>query len=113
MHNFHQQFNAFPSAGWGYCWGPHPDRGFGVSQPGFCFYALLPFLEQDALYRLGEGVGANNDTAPALLQANDQRLKTPLSVMYCPSRRRPSTIRPTQMTMLARSCSRSSTSGPR
>ncbi len=88
MHNFHQAHGKFPTGGWGFKWAPHPDRGFSQDQPGGWFYCLLPYIEQEALYRLGEGVGRNNDTDSRLLQGNAQRLQTPVAVMYCPSRRR-------------------------
>ncbi|HPP52577.1 MAG TPA: DUF1559 domain-containing protein [Thermoguttaceae bacterium] len=88
MHNFHQAHGKFPTGGWGYMWAPHPDRGFGKDQPGGWFYCLLPYIEQEALYRLGEGVGRTNETDSRLLEGNRQRLQTPVAVMYCPSRRR-------------------------
>jgi prepilin-type N-terminal cleavage/methylation domain-containing protein len=88
MHNFHQAHGKFPTGGWGYMWAPHPDRGFGKDQPGGWFYCLLPYVEQEAVYRLGEGVGRTNDTDSRLLEANRQRLQTPLAIMHCPSRRR-------------------------
>ena len=87
IHNFHQAVGAFPSAGWGYRWAPHPDRGVDKNQPGGWSYSLLPYYEQEALFTLGSGVGAKNDTAPQLLQSNKQRLETPLSIVYCPTRR--------------------------
>ena len=87
MHNFHQAFNSFPSAGWGYRWAPHPDRGIDKKQPGGWMYSLLPYLEQDALFRLGSGVGADNESNSTLLDANQQRMQTPISILYCPTRR--------------------------
>jgi prepilin-type N-terminal cleavage/methylation domain-containing protein len=78
----HETLKRFPSAGWGYAWAPHPDRGSGDSQPGGWGYAILPYLEQDNLYRLGAGT-----TGPALEAANVQRLMTPLPLWNCPSRR--------------------------
>ncbi len=88
MHGFHEAQGCFPSAGWGYTWAPHPDRGPGIEQPGGWLYSLLPYYEHQALYDLGAGVGANN--APtSLLAANKQRLQTPLGILYCPSRRQP------------------------
>jgi len=86
-HNFHASHGHLPSGGWGYKWAPHPDRGYGKDQTGGWFYSLLPFLEQEALASLGQGVGAKNDTSAILLEANKQRLQTPLSVHYCPTRR--------------------------
>jgi prepilin-type N-terminal cleavage/methylation domain-containing protein/prepilin-type processing-associated H-X9-DG protein len=79
--------NHFPSIGYGCGWAPHPDRGVGIQQPGACFYSLLPYMEQQRLFELGKGVGPLNSTDPKLLQANKQRLSTPLSVLHCPSRR--------------------------
>ena len=89
MHNFHQAHNRFPSTGWGYRWAPHPDRGVGVDQPGSWIYSILPYLEQEALFNLGQGVGRTNESSSVLLDANVQRLKTPLAVLHCPTRRRP------------------------
>jgi hypothetical protein len=89
MHAFHNAQNCLPSAGWGwYNWAPHPDRGLGIEQPGCWTYSLLPFLEQQGLFELGAGAGANNVTAQ-LKAANKIRLGTPLNVCYCPTRRPP------------------------
>ncbi len=87
MHDFHMANEHFPSAGWGYRWAPHPDRGVGKDQPGSWLYSILPYLEQEALYNLGSGVGFHNDDDPRLLAGNKQRLSTPLAVLYCPTRR--------------------------
>ena len=90
MQSFHEAHGCLPSGGWGYYnWAPHPDRGVGLDQPGGFMYSLLPYLEQQGLYDLGSGVGAMNSTDPRLLAGNKQRLSTPLSVLYCPTRRPP------------------------
>ena len=90
MHSFHEAQGALPSAGWGYMWAPHPDRGVNIDQPGGWMYSLLPHLEQQALFDLGAGVGANTDNK-ALEDANKQRVTTPLASVICPTRRRPLT----------------------
>ena len=84
---FSDTVGHYPSAGWGYTWAPHPDRGSGVNQPGGWFYNLLPFVEQDALHSLGAGAGTSNDSSPELAADNRRRLETPLSLLHCPSRR--------------------------
>lgn len=81
----------FPSAGWGYSWGPHPDRGAGDKQTGGWAYSLLPFIEENTLYSLGSGVGASNDSDPRLRQANKRRWESPLSLLHCPTRREATT----------------------
>jgi prepilin-type N-terminal cleavage/methylation domain-containing protein len=85
--NFHDTQGHYPSAGWGFQWAPHPDRGMGTKQPGAWAFCLLPVLEETSLYSLGSGAGESNDTDPRLLQANKTRLENPLPVFYCPSRR--------------------------
>jgi prepilin-type N-terminal cleavage/methylation domain-containing protein/prepilin-type processing-associated H-X9-DG protein len=87
MHGFHTALGAFPSGGFGYTWAPHPDRGQGIDQPGSWMYSILPFLEQDALYRLGEGVGATVGNNQILLDGNKRRLETPVAGFHCPTRR--------------------------
>ena len=82
--NHHETVGRFPSTGWGFAWAPHPDRGTGDKQPGGWSYALLPYLEQEALYRLGAGT-----SGAELEAANVRRLQTPLAVWHCPSRRTP------------------------
>jgi hypothetical protein len=80
--NHHDANGRFPSTGWGFAWAPHPDRGTGDKQPGGWSYAILPYLEQEPLYRLGSGMSGAD-----LEAANVQRLQTPLDVWHCPSRR--------------------------
>jgi prepilin-type N-terminal cleavage/methylation domain-containing protein len=87
MLTFQESQKSFPSGGWGYTWAPHPDRGYGVEQPGSWIYSILPQLEQENLAQLGKGTGPNDDTSATLLDGNRLRLETPLSVLYCPTRR--------------------------
>jgi prepilin-type N-terminal cleavage/methylation domain-containing protein len=86
MHDFHDAKCCLPSGGWGYTWAPHPDRGVNLDQPGSWIYSILPYCEQQALYELGSGVGANTNNG-VLQDANVKRLSTPLAVLYCPTRR--------------------------
>ena len=39
----------FPTCGWGYGWTGDADRGYGVNQPGGWPYAILSYMDQDAL----------------------------------------------------------------
>jgi prepilin-type N-terminal cleavage/methylation domain-containing protein len=86
VHSFVDSRKVLPSGGYGIPWAPHPDRGLGVNQPGGFFYSLLPFMEQKSLFQMGAGIGFDVDN-DALHRANIQRISTPLSVFYCPSRR--------------------------
>jgi prepilin-type N-terminal cleavage/methylation domain-containing protein len=90
MHSFHNAQGCLPSAGWGWTWGPHPNRGLGIEQTGGWAYSLLPYLELQSLFEMGAGFGSNTDSDLSnadFLKANAQRLATPLQVMYCPTRR--------------------------
>jgi len=73
---------CFISGGWNYRQPGVPENGLGMSQPGGWTYSMLPFMEQNALFQLGMG---DSDNTSAL----QTRLATPLSYMYCPSRRAP------------------------
>ncbi len=90
--NSETTFKSFPSAGWGYKWGPHPARGSGIAQPGGWMYAVLPFIEQQAVYDLGNTVQRNDESSQQLLDSNVQRMEFPVPVYYCPSRRSPETL---------------------
>jgi prepilin-type N-terminal cleavage/methylation domain-containing protein len=76
-------YKHLPTGGWSYRWSGDPDRGFGKDQPCGWLYNVLPFIEQGALHDLGAGMGDVGKRA-----TNRVRLSTPLSVHYCPSRRR-------------------------
>jgi prepilin-type N-terminal cleavage/methylation domain-containing protein/prepilin-type processing-associated H-X9-DG protein len=73
---------AFPSGGWGNEWLGIPDRGLGPGQPGGWPYQTLPYIEEEALFDLGAGLQGQ-----AQKDAYLQRLKTPLAIHYCPTRR--------------------------
>jgi prepilin-type N-terminal cleavage/methylation domain-containing protein len=83
MHLHHDRQQRFPSGGWGWDWVGDPDRGSGREQPGGWVYALLPFMEQQALHDLGKGL-----TGKAKNDASAQRIQTPLAMQQCPTRRR-------------------------
>lgn len=79
----------YPSGGWGGAWVGDPDRGFGTKQPGGWAYNLLPFIEEGQLHDLGLGVA----DAEAKADAIAERLKTPVPIFVCPTRR-PATVWP-------------------
>jgi prepilin-type N-terminal cleavage/methylation domain-containing protein/prepilin-type processing-associated H-X9-DG protein len=76
MHNCHDANGYFASGGWGWAWVGIPGRGSGPSQPGGWIYSILPYVEQQSLYNLG-------NTKAELIQ----RTGTALSLFNCPSRR--------------------------
>ncbi len=78
MHLSVEQLGHFPTGGSANMSLGNPDLGAGKEQTGSWIYSILPYMEQDALYRLG---GAK-DTA-----GKRMRLKTPLAWAICPSRR--------------------------
>ncbi|HEY1380338.1 MAG TPA: DUF1559 domain-containing protein [Gemmataceae bacterium] len=85
MHNYHQAVGSFPSGGWGYHWIGDPDRG-KKEQPGGWIYSLLPYVEQENLYRLPSD--GQPDTITAAQKANTTVMyATPLAVLHCPTRR--------------------------
>ncbi len=81
-HNFHNDFNIFPSAGWDW----QSPRVIISGQPAVApyqnwgwAYQILPYLEQEQLFRLPAGQEATI-------------LSTPINAYFCPSRRRPTAI---------------------
>ena len=82
----HEQVNKFlPTEGWGWEWAGEPDRGFDKKQPGGWHYNILPYMEQQALHDLGANLTYNTAAAYA---AKSQRVSTPMTAFYCPTRRR-------------------------
>jgi type II secretory pathway pseudopilin PulG len=73
----------FPAGGWGWSWPGDPDRGFTKKQPGGWIYNILPYIDQVALHNLGKGLADTQKQATILAM-----VRTPLSLMYCPSRRK-------------------------
>jgi prepilin-type N-terminal cleavage/methylation domain-containing protein/prepilin-type processing-associated H-X9-DG protein len=84
----HEQVHGFfPSGGWGYQWAGDPDRGTGREQPGCWVYAVLPYIEQQAVYSLGSD--GNPDQWTASQQAGAALcMQAPLALYQCPTRRR-------------------------
>lgn len=82
----HDSQRHFPTGGWGYRWIGDSDRGFGTGQPGGWIYNSLPFLEQEALRKVGQG-----RQTPEKRLAATELLTIPIQLFYCPSRRAAST----------------------
>jgi len=73
----------YPSSGWGYLWVGDPDRGFGHKQPGGWVYNLLPFLGNENVHQIGDGLPFDQKkTALSELKA------TVIPMFHCPSRRK-------------------------
>ncbi len=75
-------YKRLPTGGWMYLWTGDADRGTDWHQPGGWIYNVLPYIEQRALHDLGARLP---DWQKDI--ANYQRLRVPLSVLYCPTRR--------------------------
>lgn len=73
----------YPTGGWGGAWIGDPDRGFGTKQPGGWAFNLLPYVEEGQLHDLGLGL----PDAEAKADAIAERLKTPVPLFVCPTRR--------------------------
>jgi len=80
----HEAHGRFPTGGWGWNWTGDPDLGYTKRQPGGWVYNILPYLEQSALHDIAIGL----EEEPKR-RGNAERISTPLSVLYCPSRREP------------------------
>jgi prepilin-type N-terminal cleavage/methylation domain-containing protein len=74
----------FPTGGWGFAWMGDAERGTDWRQPGGWIYNVLPYIEQEALHDMGAGV-----RVPQKYTQHDRRAATPLSILYCPTRRKP------------------------
>lgn len=76
-------YGCFPSGGWGWRWIGDPERGVGKTQPGGWGFCVLPYIEQEALYKMGNGILSTTARQDAL----QARLSSPVSIFICPSRR--------------------------
>ena len=83
--NHESSYKSFPSGGWGAYWEGEPDLGFGKKQPAAWRYSVLPFLEQNALWAMGQDGNQQQDAN--IKAANKVRAQTPLTFFNCPSRR--------------------------
>jgi prepilin-type N-terminal cleavage/methylation domain-containing protein/prepilin-type processing-associated H-X9-DG protein len=83
---FESARKCFPSGGWGWDWTADPDRGVGVKQPGGWVYQVLPFLEETAVYSLGQD-GQPDTWTPVQLAGSAKRMQSPVSFFSCASRR--------------------------
>ncbi|MCC7086717.1 MAG: DUF1559 domain-containing protein [Pirellulales bacterium] len=78
----------YPAGGWGPIWTGDPNRGNGSNQPGGWAYSILPYMDAENLYNLGNGV-----TDPTLLgESIARRVGVLQSLMLCPTRRAPRTF---------------------
>ena len=81
--NHEASLGFLPSGGWGWRWVGDPDRGFGKDQPGGWTYAVLPYLEEDAIWSMGSGVTDPATKKELLSQMNELQP----DAFICPTRR--------------------------
>jgi len=85
-HTHENSHKHFPTGGWGWDWIGDPDQGYGKDQPGGWVYAILAYIEQPALRKLGKG--APDDTSPTGKKVLlGQMAATPIPTFNCPTRR--------------------------
>ncbi len=79
----HEQRRFYPTGGWGFDWVGDPDRGFSLGQPGGWLYNILPFIDQQNLWILGQGAAYGSPKYNAAVQMNEGAV----ALAICPSRR--------------------------
>src|SRR5262245_32855545 len=87
FHNHHGQYRFFPTGGWDWSSVPTYVNGTpatGAKQEAGWGFQILPYIEQDAVWR-GAGAVTDNDRVRTAMG-------TPLPIFFCPSRRGPQTI---------------------
>src|SRR5688572_27854743 len=84
--NHHDSQKIFPTGGWGWFWVGDADRGYQKDQPGGWAYNVLPYMEQRALHLLAID-GDRENITQAQLDGALRVLKSPLDMLWCPSRR--------------------------
>jgi prepilin-type N-terminal cleavage/methylation domain-containing protein/prepilin-type processing-associated H-X9-DG protein len=80
--NHESTYGRLPTGGWGWLWNGDPDRGSDRRQTGGWVFNILPYVEQESLYRLGAGLPDAQKKA-----AIAERIAHPLPLFNCPSRR--------------------------
>ena len=91
MHNHADVESHLPTGGWGFLWVGTPKRGNDQSQPGGWIFALMPYIEQSAIYKIA--TEAQSDAELSTLLA--KMIQKPVPLYNCPSRR-PNDAYPTQ-----------------
>jgi len=84
--NHESTTKAYPAGGWDYRWYGDPDAGFGAGQPGSWCYSILPYIEQNALFQLGQDGDVEN-VSSSQKQGAGQCASHALPLFNCPSRR--------------------------
>jgi prepilin-type processing-associated H-X9-DG protein len=94
VHNYHDTHKRFPSGGW-LDW-THPPTYTAPGQPamaggtpeqdGSTFFQILPYIEQQAVWRGGGGT--------TIQQCQINALSAPIPIYFCPSRRGPTVLPP-------------------
>ncbi|MDZ7615573.1 MAG: DUF1559 domain-containing protein, partial [Patescibacteria group bacterium] len=80
--NHEAALGYFPTGGWGWTFVGEPERGFDAKQPGGWAFNILPYLEQQALRDMGNGLSGQTRT-----DAITERIATPIAALNCPTRR--------------------------
>jgi prepilin-type N-terminal cleavage/methylation domain-containing protein len=86
--NHESTHGYLPTGGWSSWFVGDPDMGHGVNQPGGWMYQILPYIEQQGLYRLPAD-GKKFDRTPQQKAAAVQLQRMPVPAFHCPSRRAP------------------------
>jgi prepilin-type N-terminal cleavage/methylation domain-containing protein/prepilin-type processing-associated H-X9-DG protein len=82
VHHHENIYGRLPTGGWGWYWVGQPDRGTDRRQPGGWIYNILPFVEQDNLYKMGDGL-----SFAEMRVVNRDRIGQKLPIFNCPTRR--------------------------
>jgi len=106
--NMHEQMHGhFPAPGWNYLYTGDPDAGYGLEQPGGWPYAVLPYIEQEALRTAGAGLAGkdqNNNGKDDKHEAMARCRQAVISAFYCPTRRSPTVIPSFPSVLTAANC---------